>query len=97
MKLNIVAQMKLAHRPRFKSPMKYNIFMDMQQCMRMKLIAYSHVKNLTVTCMFIHSQSVHAFFEYLPVNIPDLLYEKWFIMHEISSNILFLAFLRDLV
>ena len=68
MKLNIVAQMKLAHRPRFKSPMKYNIFMDMQQCMRMKLIAYSHVKNLTV--MFIHSQSVHAFFEYLPSEHP---------------------------
>ena len=41
---------------------------------------------------FINSESVQAFFlRIFPVNSPDLLNEKWTIMHELSSNILFQA------
>ena len=52
----------------------------------MKLIAYRHVHNPAV--MLINSKSVHAFSECLRGEDP---YEKWIIMHEIFSGILFLA------
>ena len=39
--------------------------------------------------LFIDSESVQAFFmRIFPVNSPDLLSEKWTIMHEISSKAL---------
>ena len=47
--------------------------------------------------LFINSQNVQAFFlRIFQVNSPDLLNEKWTIMNEISSNILFQAFSKCL-
>ena len=43
--------------------------------------------------LFINSERVQAFFlRIFPMKCPDLLHEKWTIMHELSSNILFQAF-----
>ena len=68
--------------------------MNMQQSMRTKFIAYRPVKNPIVVYQFIECSSF--FSEDFLVNRHDLLSEKWTIMHEISSDILFQAFSKCL-
>ena len=44
--------------------------------------------------MFSDSQSVHVFLSVSQVKIYDLMYEKWILMHEIFSDILFFNLLQ---
>ena len=50
-----------------------------------------------VKLLLINSERVQAFFlRIFLINSPDVLHDKWTIMHELSSNILFQAFFKCL-